>query len=169
MKKLSIIIAAFIMIAGFSTSTFAQVTTTAPTAAGAKIVSALSLTETSALHFGTMAIPTTDATVILTFGGARSNTGTIALLAQTPTATAAAYTVGGDGTATYAITLPSVPVVISNGTQTMNVTSFTSSKGSSSALVGGADTFTVGATLNLVNSQAAGTYAGTFNVYVNYN
>ncbi len=41
--------------------------------------------------------------------------------------------------------------------------------GASPALVGGSDTFNVGATLSVSNTQAAGTYSGTFTVTVNYN
>ncbi len=41
--------------------------------------------------------------------------------------------------------------------------------GPNPTLVGGSDTFSVGATLNVGAAQASGTYSGTFPVTVNYN
>ncbi len=41
--------------------------------------------------------------------------------------------------------------------------------GACPTLVGGSDTFNVGATLNVGAAQASGTYSGTFAVTVNYN
>ncbi len=46
---------------------------------------------------------------------------------------------------------------------------FTDDAGAIPTLVGGSDTFNVGATLNVGATQAAGTYSGTFDVTVNYN
>lgn len=164
--------AAIMIMAGFSTRIFAQ--NTATTNAGAKIVSALTLTENTALHFGTMAIPTATSTVSVTTGGSRTSTGTITLLAQAPTFTNAAYTVNGSIGSTYSITVPANEVVtISNGTVTMEVNDFQALAASSAVSpnlgAGGSDTFVVGATLELANGQAAGVYTGTFNVAVNYN
>ncbi len=45
----------------------------------------------------------------------------------------------------------------------------TDDAGASPTLVGGSDTFNVGATLNVGATQASGTYSGTFAVTVNYN
>ena len=41
--------------------------------------------------------------------------------------------------------------------------------GACPTLVGGSDTFNVGATLNVGGTQAGGTYSGPFAVTVNYN
>src|SRR2546428_3428462 len=170
MKKLISPILAIVMMAGFSNNLMAQDTET--TNANAKILTALTLAEDADLNFGTMARPTTAATVIIAPAGTRSSTGTITLLAQAPTAHAAAYTATGDGTATFAITLPVNGVVtVTNGTPAddMAVNSFTCSETGSnptftSALVAGTKSFTVGATLVLANAQASGTYTGTFDV-----
>ena len=173
MKTTLKIFAAIVMIAGFSTILTAQ--NTIQTTAAAKIVSALTVSNTGGdgLHFGTMTIPTTDATVVVPPSGLRTNTGTITLLAQSPTYHAAAYGVTGDGTATYAITLPTGTITITRtlpSILTMTVGTFLSSKaGNVSALVGGSDSFTVGATLNLVSGQGAGLYSGTYDVSVAYN
>jgi len=171
MKKAFLILAA-IVLAGFTSNVMAQaVGTAAPTAAGAKIVTALTLTETSALHFGTMTIPSSAASVLLTSAGARSiASGTIILLAQAPVATTAAYNVTGSATSSYLISLPSSVTIISGG-NSMTVNAFTSSKVSNQGSLDGSglDSFTVGATLNLANAQPAGVYAGTFNVTIAYN
>ena len=174
MKK-SLLVIALMLLAGITTSVMAQVGTSQPTSAGAKIVTALTLTETSALHFGTMAIPTSAATVLVSTAGVRTvGSGTVALLSQAPVATNAAYSVAGSVDATYAINLPS-SATISSGSHNMTVDNFVALSATvPSATTGklngsGADTFTVGARLNLASGQAAGVYAGSFNVTVAYN
>ena len=82
----------------------------------------------------------------------------------------ASFAVAGSGSYTYAITLPT-SVVIANGVNVMTVDTFTSSPATTGTLTAGAQTLTVGATLNLIASQVAGTYtsATPFSVTVNYN
>ena len=71
--------------------------------------------------------------------------------------------------APYAVTLPN-SVTISNGTETMTVSNFNRSGAAQLLLdAAGNGTFNVGARLNVGTNQPAGTYAGTFNVTVNYN
>lgn len=175
MKK-NLIILAVILLAGFSARLMAQpVGTSQPTTAGAKIVTALTLTETSALHFGTMTIPSSAATVLVSTAGVRTvGSGTVTLLSQAPVATNAAYSVAGSVDATYAINLPS-SATITSGSNNMTVDNFVALSATvPSATTGklngsGADTFSVGARLNLASGQAAGVYAGSFNVTVAYN
>lgn len=162
--------AAIVMVAGFSTSLMAQ---TENTAVGAKILTAMTITESAPMHFGTMTVPTAATTVVLaTDGTVTVGSGTTTLLAQAPISTAAAYDITGDVSATYAITIDA-STTITNGTpaEDMTVDNFVCSyAGLTSTLdAGGADNFTVGATLNLVDAQPAGTYAGTFDVTVAYN
>jgi hypothetical protein len=170
MKKLNLLFAAFFMVASFSTSLMAQ---TENTAVGAKILTAMTITETSAMHFGTMTVPTGATTVILaTAGTVTVGSGATTLLAQAPASTSAAYDITGDINATYAITIDA-STTITNGTpaEDMTVNNFVCSyAGLTSTLDGvGADNFTVGATLNLAAAQPAGTYTGTFDVTVAYN
>jgi hypothetical protein len=168
MKKLNLLFAAFFMVASFSTSLMAQ---TENTAVGAKILTAMTITETSAMHFGTMTVPTGATTVILaTAGTVTVGSGATTLLAQAPTSTAAAYDITGDVNATYAITIDA-STIITNGTDNMTVNNFVCSyAGLTSTLSAlGADNFTVGATLNMIDAQPAGTYTGTFDVTVAYN
>ena len=175
MKKLMLLTAAIMIMAGFSTRMFAQ--SNATTAAAANIVSALILNETASLHFGSMTIPTGGAvTVTLPTTGTRvaGGTGTITLLAQSPVAHNAAYTVTGSVGFNYHITLPTSPVTISSaGNPDMTVTDFVaasnSTGGDGGTLTAGTDTFVVGGTLNLASGQGAGLYSGTFDVSVAYN
>ncbi len=169
MKKTLKVCAAIAIVAGLSNTVNAQTVTTT---VGAKIVEAITLTETSPMHFGTMTVPSTAATVILATDGTRTNTGTVTLLAQAPVATAAGYTVTGSNDATYAITLPG-SIFIGNGVPANNmvVDNFTCTYPTlvSSLGIAGTDFFFLGATLNLASGQATGTYSGTFDVSVAYN
>jgi hypothetical protein len=170
MKKSIIILAAIIMMASFSVQATVAPSNTATANATAKILAALSIIKNVDLSFGTMTIPTAATTVIVAPDGTRTSTGNITLLAQAPLTTASSYSVTGDPGATYTITLPASTTIL-NGTQQMTVNNFTSSKTNNGSTIGtgGTDSFTVGATLNLNNAQASGTYTGSFNVTVNYN
>jgi len=178
MKKSIMLFVAIFMMAGFTTTLMAQ-TNTENTTAGAKIVSALTITETAALHFGTMAIPTGAVDLVLTTGTVRNPSvpANITLLPQAPVAANAGYNVAGSASATYAIQLPpDNTVTITEGSNPMHVDGFVAKTASAGVdgLTGtlngsGTDTFVVGATLKLANAQPFGTYVGTFNVTVNYN
>lgn len=175
MKKQMMIMAAIIFMAGLSLSVSAQVTEN--TEAGAKIVQALTLTETAALHFGTMTVPTGDVNVVLSTDGSVTALipANITLLSQAPVAQNAAYSVGGSIGSTYVIVLPPAPIQITNGANFMEVNDFTALTSSLGAGtngnlgVAGTDLFVVGATLELSANQAPGVYSGTFDVTVNYN
>ena len=82
MKKLFVIIAAVVMVTGFTTKVKAQATEN--TAAAARIVTPISITETSSLHFGTMAISAgAPGTCVLSTQGARTQTGGVNLSVPT--------------------------------------------------------------------------------------
>ncbi len=177
MKKTSIIFIALFMMIFFSSAGSAQ-TVTENTTAGGKIGSELALTETSALHFGTMTVPSGAVNVLLSTTNIRTASvpANITLLAQTPVHQTASYTVYGDNDQDYQITLPANnSVTIVSGANHMHVNTFiyrTASDGRDGhhgTLNGiGEDTFTVGATLILINAQPYGVYSGTFNVTVAY-
>lgn len=177
MKRTLIVLAAMIMLAGFTTNAIAQ--NSATTGAAAKIVQALTLTKVYDLNFGTMAIPTGAVNVVLGTDGSRTASvpANITLLSQAPVAQRAYYTIAGTATSTYAITLPADgAVTIASGSNSMAVNAFKAKPTSAGveSLTGsldgsGADNFYVGATLVLTNAQAYGSYTGTFNVSVNYN
>lgn len=147
----------------------AQATATAN--ASATIVTPISITKVTDMNFGNVAVSATAGTVVLAPAATRTTTGGVTLPAVNGTVTAAVFTVNGEGAYTYAITLPSTDLTISNGTTNMIVNAFTSTPSATGALAAGTQTLRVGATLNVSASQAAGLYtsATPFNVTVNYN
>ncbi len=170
MKNLTKLLAIALVILSFSTKTSAQSSATATSTA--TIVTPISITKTVDMNFGNVAVTSTGGTVVLTPAGARSTTGGVTLPATNGTVAAASFNVTGEGTYTYAITLPSsVTLTRNSGSETMTVNAFTSNPSTTGQLTAGAQTLTVGATLNVSATQAAGTYvSGTpFTVTVNYN
>jgi len=155
-------------------------TNTINSSSGVKIGTALSLSQTASLHFGTMTRPTAAVNVKISTSNVRtaSSPSSITLLAQAPVHQTAAYQVFGSKNSHYVITVPANNIVkISNGNTAsdMYVNNFTFQSASggngnwSGKLDGtGADSFTVGATLQLASGQASGLYSGTFNVTVSY-
>jgi hypothetical protein len=154
----------------FSSSSFAQATATAT--ATATIVTPISIAEVVNMNFGNVAVQTAlGGTVVMTPAGVRSVTGGCTLPAINGTVTAASFTVTGQGTYTYAITLPVAATTLTSGANTMTATTFTSTPSATGALTAGTQTLNVGATLNVAAAQPAGLYvSGTpFSVTVVYN
>jgi len=170
MKQMKRIIAFAIAIVAFTTATFAQASATS--SASATIVGPIGITNTTPMSFGNVAVSTLAGTVVMTPAGARSVTGGCTLPAVTGSPAAAVFNVTGAANYTYAITLPAGATTITSGTDNMTVDNWTSTpSGAGTLSAGGAQTLTVGATLNVAGSQPAGTYvSGTpFTVTVNYN
>ncbi|MFQ5775253.1 MAG: DUF4402 domain-containing protein [Kiloniellaceae bacterium] len=135
----------------------------------ATIVTPIAISNVNSLEFGKVAAGTASSVVRISSAGARSLVSGDATLVSGGTIQAASFSVTGEASTGYAITLPS-SITISAGANNMTVNTFTDSKGGTSTLDGtGNDTFTVGADLTVGASQAAGAYTGTFNVTVNYN
>ena len=146
--------------------------TTATATATATIITPISISKNADMSFGNIAVQAaTGGTVILAPAGTRSSTGGVTLPSTAGTVTAAAFTVTGSGSLTYAITLPSsVTLTHSGGVQTMAAASFTSNPSSTGTLSSGTQDIAVGATLTVAAGQLAGVYtSGNFNVTVNYN
>lgn len=178
MKKSLILIATIIMMAGVSLTVTAQVTEN--TAAGVKILTALSIVEDLPMHFGTMGVLAgTGGTCVVTTAGVRSATAGVTLSALAPLFSLATYTVTGEPLYTYMITLPAdITVTHTDLSTTMTIdnllaksTSGTESHTATGTLVAvaGTESFTVGGTLTVAAAQLAGVYTGTFNVTVAYN
>lgn len=172
MKNLVKAIVTAAVVLGCTSSSFAQATATASTSAN--IITPISITKTADMNFGNIAVSATIAgTAAMTPAGVRSTGGAggVTLPATTGTVSAASFTVSGQGSYTYAITLPSSATLTSLG-HTMTITSFTSSPSATGLLApGGTQTLTVGGTLNVAAAQSAGTYtnATAVPVTVNYN
>jgi len=156
----------------FAINSNAQATATAT--ATATIVTPISITKTADMSFGNIAVQAgTGGTVTLTPAGTRSTGGAggVTLPATTGTVTAAAFTVNGNGSYTYAITLPgTVTLTRASGSETMDADNFTSTPNGTGTLSGGTQNLTVGATLTVAAALVPGVYtSGNFNVTVNYN
>ncbi len=169
MKK--IITSAFVLL-GFALTSNAQATATAT--ATATIVTPISISKNADMSFGNIAVQAaTGGTVILAPAGTRTTGGAggVTLPAATGTVTAADFTVNGNGSYTYAITLPTtVTLTRASGSETMTASSFTSTPSGTGTLSSGTQDLTVGATLTVIAAQVPGVYtSGNFNVTVNYN
>lgn len=154
--------------AGIYTSAVSAASVTAN--ASARVIQGLTIAEDNGgLNFGDVS-ESGAGTVVMTPGGARSATAGADILAGGGEQ-AGQYTItGADGKA-YTLTLPTLPVTITEtvgSTATMTVTNFqqTGSTGTASAA---GETMNVGATLNIGAGQLVGTYQGTYPITVNYN
>ena len=115
MKKTGLMLfAVIVMMAGVTTSLMAQTSATVTgTAAGAKLIVPMTLTQTSPLHFGTINLLTgAGGTVVLPSNSTtRTFTGGVVASTVAPVATNAAYNVTGTKNVTYALTLPATITV----------------------------------------------------------
>lgn len=167
------VILSALVLTAFAVNANAQATATAT--ATATIVTPISITKNVDMNFGNIAVQaSTGGTVILAPAGTRTTGGAggVTLPVVNGTVTAASFTVNGNNSYTYAITLPSSAVTLTGpAAATMDATAFTSTPSGTGTLSGaGAQTLLVGATLTVAAAQAAGVYtSGNFNVTVNYN
>jgi hypothetical protein len=181
MKKPLIIFAAIVMMAGYGGKLMAQVTLTGNTA-GAELVVALTITNTTPLHFGVIAIPATAGSVTLSTAGLRTPSGTgVSIVASGTPKTVAKFDLTGTSGDTYSFTLPASILVTTDGggsTKEMTIDNLVVKVDGASevaygsigtcTLTGGASTVLVGGKLNIGASQTLGVYAGTYTVIVDY-
>ena len=161
-----------LVLAGFGMNVNAQ--STASATGSATVITPISIARVNNMNFGNLAVSaSTPGTVVLAPAGTRSATSGVTLPNVTGTVSAASFTVTGEGSSTYAITLPGTAYTITRatGSETMTVTNFTSTPSSTGTLTAGTQTITVGATLNVSAGQVSGSYTNAtgFNVTVNYN
>ena len=141
----------------------AQAANTVTTSASVEIAAPIAITQDAALAFGNLGPSGTSGTATVAPGASSvSVTGGVTELGGT--VTSAAYTVTGASGADYSVSIPSDISLTSGG----NSMTLTLSENSSGTLTGGTDTFSVGGSLAIGANQAAGSYAGTFGVTVNY-
>ena len=132
----------------------------------------LSIVESVAMDFGTIAGGPIAGTVILGTASGRTTTGDVQLLAAGP-GTAATFQITGEPSESYSISFAD-GILENAGGQNMSVTSFTDNSGGS--IPGsGTESFQVGATLSVGSNQPAGTYSSStgggnpYTVTINYN
>jgi len=158
---------------GFATASHAQATATA--SASANIITPISIVKTVDMNFGNVAVSATIAgTAILDPAGTRTTGGAggVTLPATTGTVSAASFTVSGQASYTYAITLPTSCTISDGASHNMTVDNFTSVPSATGTLsASGTETLNVGATLNVAAAQASGLYTNATGVpvTVNYN
>jgi hypothetical protein len=170
MKNMKQLLLLAIIVLGFAASSIAQVTATASTTA--TIITPIAITKDVDMSFGNVAVsPTLGGTVVLPTSGSRTLTGGVTLPVVTGTVTAASFTVTGEGTSTYSITLPGSAITLTGPSGTMTVQDFVSTPSGTGALTGGTQEIKVGATLNVAAAQAKGTYTNASGLFVtvNYN
>jgi hypothetical protein len=170
MKNNFKLMAVIFFVMGIAASTIAQTGVSASASTNATIVTPITITKTSDMYFGNVAVNSNSGTVVLTPAGARTNTGGVTLPAVTGTVSAAAFTVTGQTGYVYTITLPTTITLTGTPSGTMTVNTFTSNPTPTGTLTGGTSNLTVGATLNVGASQTAGTYtnASDLTVTVDY-
>jgi hypothetical protein len=128
----------------------------------------LGLSNSSSLAFGAIAPSSTSGSVTITPSGSRSCTLGVTCI-DVSTGHAASFSVTGDSSASYTITLPSSTTLSDSNGNSMTVDTFKDSEGGSSTLdILGNDAFEVGATLHVGGGQSPGDYGGSFEVTVNY-
>ena len=170
LKKIIPIIAAILLLAIFVTSANAQVTGTAN--GTASVITPIAIANAGNLNFGNIAVGSNPGTVVLTPDGSRSLTGGVTLPVVAGPFSAATFTVTGLGSSTYSILLPTSYSISDGANHSLTISSFTSNPSGAGIISrGGSQTINVGATLNILGSQAAGSYANAtgFPVIVNYN
>lgn len=176
MKNFTKLFALGIVMMGVTLGASAQESATA--SASATIITPISITKTVDMNFGNLAVQSTSGgTVILapeTGVAGRTESGGVTLPATAGTVTAATFTVQGQADYTYAITLPTTDVILTNGTPAVDMilNAFTSTPDATGTLTLGTATLYVGGTLTLAAAQPAGTYNTAltpFTVTVNYN
>jgi hypothetical protein len=182
MKKLVLCFLTIVLMVGFINKTLSQTSQQETTDVGAVLITAMGITETAPMHFGSnVLLDATGGTVVLPSNSTtRTYTGGVATSAATPVATNAAYSVTGTGLETYALTLPETTTVthttVSTGVFTMDITLMKArfngagaDATTSTLAADGTDSFTLGGTLTVKANQVGGIYAGTFNVTIDYN
>lgn len=159
----------------FSMSTKAQ-ESSASVGTSAEIITPIAIQAGQSLNFGSIVGTATGGTVTVAPDNARSSDAADLLINgnQTGAVSAASFTVTGQADYTYSITLPTgfnVSTSTEVGAPTMAVGSFVSVPDKTGSLTGGTQTVTVGATLSVGASQAAGAYthADGLQVTVQYN
>jgi len=161
-----ILVAVLLSLTAIAASAQAAGSASASASAFAKVITPIAITKTADLNFGTI-ISGPAGTVTVSPSGVETASGAT-VLNPNPNVSAALFSVTGEPSTAYSITLPS-SISITNGAQSMTVSSFTSNPTPGGVLsAGGSQSLQVGATLAVGTNQAVGNYSGTFSVTVAY-
>jgi hypothetical protein len=156
MKKNFISLAVIMIV--FAASSYAQSTAYASTTA--ILVTPISISKTTDMHFGTIASSSTAGTVVLDYVDGRSATGGASLPAGSTLQKTAVFGVTGEGSSSFSIEIPTGSITLTGSVSgTMTVGSFSCDQGASTTLQTGTRTLLVGATLDVPADTVAGTYS----------
>ena len=162
------------LLLGFAVSSFAQATAYASTTA--VLVTPISISKTTDMHFGTVASSATAGTIVLDYADGRTATGGASLPAGSLTQTTAVFEVLGEGSSGFSISIPASPITLTGSVSgTMTVGSFLCDGGAATTLTTGSKILKVKATLTVPANTVAGTYSNALAdatalfVTVNYN
>ncbi len=177
MKLFRTLLIASLAACGASSVAHAQASASVSATGSVTIFRPITLAKNTDLSFGTLVRPGSGSgtVVIAQADGARTFTGTVALLSTGPNAAAgrATYTVNGEGGQTFSITVPAnFTMTRTGGAETIVVTlAATSPTGTLNNALGaaGSATFGVGGTMPVTSTTATGAYTGTFSTTVAYN
>lgn len=166
MKMKNKIFAVAILAMGFSAKSFAQSSDVAT--ATATLVTPISISKTVDMNFGTVASSATAGSVVLGTDNVATPAGGVSIPGGSPTA--AKFTVSGEGTSSFTISLPT-SIILAAGANNLTVNNFTSNPSGTGALVAGTADVAVGATLVVPANTPAGVYTNStdLTVTVNYN
>lgn len=132
--------------------------------ASAQIQQAISITEDTAMDFGTVAVDGSGGTVTISAAGAVSGPA-----GYTFSGSPAAGTFTASGDASTAVTISFTNGSLTGPGDAMTLNNFTHDAGGTPSTDGTGDlTFNVGADLVVNAAQASGAYSGTYTVTVNY-
>ena len=172
MKNITKLFAIALVVLGSAATAFAQtpVGVTATASTSATIITPITISKTTDMNFGTIAVSASGGTVVLSTASSRSTTGGVTLPVINGTVSAAQFHVAGLDGSTYSISLPGT-ITLSDGSHTMDVGAFVSDPTSTGTLSSTGQDINVGATITVAASQAAGIYtnASDLAVTVNYN
>jgi len=175
MKKILILIVAILMIVVLPERIWAQSSASATSTVNIDLVQMITLSKSVDMNFGRMGSTEVDGSCVLTTTNVRSLTN-ISAVSGGATPTSAVFVVTGSPNSTYVITLPSSSILKGKTTgKTITVKDFLARPSSMTTdglvgtITGSNSSFTVGATLSIVSSQAIDTYSGDFVVSVAYN
>jgi hypothetical protein len=160
MKKLLVLFAGLFLVVVATENVNAQTSATTSAETFANIITPITIQKTVDLVFGDIVPTDLPGTVVIPVTGLRSFTGgAFAFANSTGSPSAAQFTVSGENNAAYSIVVDNTSFTISNGSATMIVNNIVTSPTPNGKLNGsGLQTITVGATLNVLGSQAPGLY-----------
>jgi hypothetical protein len=177
MKRLKILIIGLISLLFITGITLSAQTNTPVSATGhviAEIIPVFSASEASQMNFGRFSPGPQGGMIILTPGSTISVLGSV--FRGIGSYNAASFYVSGDDGATYSISLPTVPVVLTNVTnaKTMLVQDWVSEpeQGTGTGMLqNGFQVVYVGATLKVgtLNDNPVGIYAGSYSITFDFN